>query len=47
MATGSELRREKWVDAKPLLVVPTIRCLHEDIARGHMLEGDNRKGASA
>jgi hypothetical protein len=47
VAIGSELLGEKWVDPKPLLAVPAIKCLHQDIAQGHMLEGVNGKGASA
>jgi hypothetical protein len=47
VAIGSELRGEKRVDPKPLLVMPTIMCLCEDIARGHIQERANGRGASA
>jgi hypothetical protein len=47
VAIGSELRGEKWIDPKPLFPVPTIMCLREVIAQGHMLEGASGKGANA
>jgi hypothetical protein len=47
VAIGSELRGEKRVDPKPLLVVPAIMCLCEVIAQGHIQEGANGGGASA
>jgi hypothetical protein len=47
MAVGGELRGEKQVGLKPLLVVPAITYLREAIAQGHMEKGANEKGASA
>jgi hypothetical protein len=47
MATGGKLRGGKWVDPKPLLGAPAIVRLRKDIARGHMQEGANGRGACA
>jgi hypothetical protein len=47
VAAGGELRGEKQVGLKPLLLMPGITVFHKFITQGLMKERTNEKGASA